>query len=520
MGMLLSLSSHVRTFTLTMCDYTSSRPLLEKIVESYANAEQEVPAIIFECVKCTPGLVGQWAELIVKERFLPLSIDGFRERVNWLRSISSGEDLKENWKLLVAYLTACEKNPICFGGISDRLIEAGIGIGPELGSADDMPHFVPLCMALIILFVDRNSLGVTEQRLRSLLKSVLDVLNQDNFVEKNDKDFESFVHRALMLRLALRSDDLSITMRLSEFLPGNCYRGTLEDAISEAVVIRREYFFHGISSKQELRLFLLSPIYNLFPVGWAALNIKQSARLEPHISLQKWIVHNDSFEVFPKTLDMICDLKNATLLDTYSSPQLVCLVSMADMCAISNLQQFYYWLSQLKGPIDTSREGQNRLLEVYLRKSDSSSSMNLTTEDSGLLKKWWTGVVEKNLQIARCFDFESVEAASFIGAPKGCPDHDVTVIWREVKESGYVDDYDDDDASSGEEVETEVDSRVRVHIAAIEIKDRRFAGQIEWDRKLENLLSFRCAFWWLQQVYRDSFDLKFHIILAGREHDE
>eukprot|EP01035_Chromulina_nebulosa_P014156 gene14156-18742_t len=47
MGRLLSHSSHVRTFTLTMCDYTSSRPLLEKIVESYVNAEQGVPAIIF-----------------------------------------------------------------------------------------------------------------------------------------------------------------------------------------------------------------------------------------------------------------------------------------------------------------------------------------------------------------------------------------------------------------------------------------------------------------------------------------
>eukprot|EP01036_Dinobryon_divergens_P028460 gene28460-37406_t len=525
MGRLLSHSSHVRTFTLTMCDYTSSRPLLEKIVESYVNAEQGVPAIIFECIKCTPGLVGQWAELIVKERFLPLSIVGFRERVNWLINISSEEPLKENWKLLVEYLTACEKNPNSFGGISDRLITAGIGIGPGLDTTEDLPHFVPLCMALIILFVDGNSLGAREQRLWSLLNSVLYVLNQGNIVQKNGKDFESFVHRALMLRLALRSDDLRVTMRLSEFLPGNCYRGTLEETISEAIVIRREYLFHGISSEQELRLFLLSPIYNLFPVGLATVNSKQSApSLATHTSLQKWILQNASFEVFPKTLDMKCDLKNATLMKTAqadSSPQLVCLVTKADKCAVSTLQQFYYWLSQLKGPIDTSRERQNRLLDVYLS-SSSSSIMNLTADDRRHLVKWWTGMVEKNLQIARCFEFESVDAASFIGTPKACPGHDVTVIWRGVKESGYDDDYECEEGKPpGGVVKVEVDSRVRVHIAAIEVKDRRFTGQqIEWDSKLENLLSLRCAFWWLQLVYRDSFDLKFHVIFAGREHDE
>ena len=58
---LLAHSSAIEPFTLKMCDYyTSSRPLLDKIVKSYG--ERAVPAILFECVKCTPGLIGHWAE--------------------------------------------------------------------------------------------------------------------------------------------------------------------------------------------------------------------------------------------------------------------------------------------------------------------------------------------------------------------------------------------------------------------------------------------------------------------------
>eukprot|EP01036_Dinobryon_divergens_P022423 gene22423-30676_t len=109
---LLSHSSAARTFTLKMCDYTSSRSLLEKIVESYANAKLAVPAIIFECVECTPGLIGQWAEFIVNDKYTPSSIYDFRSRATCLYAISSGQPLQGNWKLLVEFLTACEQDPV------------------------------------------------------------------------------------------------------------------------------------------------------------------------------------------------------------------------------------------------------------------------------------------------------------------------------------------------------------------------------------------------------------------------
>eukprot|EP01035_Chromulina_nebulosa_P034380 gene34380-46112_t len=339
MTKLLSHSSAIQSFTLKMCDYTSSRPLLEKIVQSYG--EREVPAIFFECVKCTPGLIGQWAEFIVNGLHFPSSIDEFRTSVPWLYDISSGLSLQNNWKLLVDYLIACEMNPADktgeFGEITDRLVTAGIGIGTGAGenaTSDTIPHFIPLCMALIIRFTDEKLLNPRELRLWEMMSSVLDVLNhQTNITKKTGKDF---VQRALMLRLALRSDDTRVEIKLSSLLPGKkIYKGTLEEIAafnSEVVVIKRDYFFHGISSTEELKLFLLSPIYNLFPVGWTTLTTSttQSVSMTPQLSLQKWIQQNSALQEIPRFNDMKCSLVNSNLMKDSDSPQLVSLVSKAD----------------------------------------------------------------------------------------------------------------------------------------------------------------------------------------------
>ena len=535
MTKLLSHSSAIQSFTLKMCDYTSSRPLLEKIVKSYG--EREVPAIFFECVKCTPGLIGQWAEFIVNGLHFSSSIDEFRTSVPWLYDISSGLSLQNNWKLLVDYLIACEMNPAdktgAFGKITARLVTAGIGTGIGTGentTSDTMPHFIPLCMALIIRFTDEKSLHPNELRLWEMMSSVLGVLHQTNIMKKNGKNFESFVQRALMLRLALRSDDTRVEIKLSSLLPGKkIYKGTLEEiaAFNSEVVIKRDYFFHGISSKEELKLFLLSPIYNLFPVGWTTLTSTKSVRMTPQLSLQKWIRQNSALQVLPSS-DMKCSLVNSNLMKDSESPQLVSLVSKADNSPpTSILQQFYYWLSKRSVPIDdTSRGGQIELLDAHLLSlSDSSSSsmfMMIDPTMKKLLSKWWRGIVERNLQIARCFE-NNVEA-SFICAPEGCPGHDVTLLWREKKESDYVDEYEyqegEEDSLKEEGDGEEDDSRVVVHIAAIEIKDRRFTESDEWNDKLAHLLSLRCVFWWLQLIHREKFDLKFHIIFAERDHDE
>ena len=115
---------------------------------------------------------------------------------------------------------------------------------------------------------------------------MLDVLNQANIIMKeNGKDFESFVQGALMLRLALRSDDTRVKINLSSLLPGNIYKGTLEETAAFIPLKKRQYFFHGILSKEELKLFLLCPIHNLFPVGWATLT---SARVSVWHRSLRW----------------------------------------------------------------------------------------------------------------------------------------------------------------------------------------------------------------------------------------
>eukprot|EP00597_Dinobryon_sp_UTEXLB2267_P000141 CAMPEP_0170057106 /NCGR_PEP_ID=MMETSP0019_2-20121128/243_1 /TAXON_ID=98059 /ORGANISM="Dinobryon sp., Strain UTEXLB2267" /LENGTH=709 /DNA_ID=CAMNT_0010261743 /DNA_START=982 /DNA_END=3108 /DNA_ORIENTATION=- len=478
---LLSNSSAVKTFTLKMCDYISSRPLLGKIVESYADVGRAVPGIIFESVKCTPGLIGQWAEFIVNDKSFPSNIVDFRSNVSWLYNISSGLPLQENWKLLVAYLTACETDPNntthTLESMTDRLITAGIGTQSN-GAGEIIPHFVPICMVLIILYTDRNALNTKEQLLLNMMISLVDVLQQADIIKKDGKNFESFVQRALMLRLALRSDYLTVFMNLSSLIPGSIYKGTVEETSPSCEkVITREYFFHGISSKEELKQFLLSPIYNLFPVGWATLNSKKCSSVTPITSLQNWIQQNTSLELLPP-LDMYCELKNSVLMNQDKTkrdlPQPVSLVPMADngvLCAFQ--QQFYCWLSQFPGPIDTSKRGQIDLINTYL---NSSNLMNQETKDE--LLKWWRGIVERNLPIARCF--ENNMEASFICTPENARGHDLTFLWKELKATGFVDEYEcqeiDDSLKEGEGEE----DRVIVHIAAIEIKDRRFTPPTDW----------------------------------------
>lgn len=130
-----------------------------------------------------------------------------------------------------------------------------------------------------------------------------------------------------MLRLALRSDDRRVEVKLSSLLPGGIYEGSVEETVlfngkeEEVVVMKREYFFHGISSEEVLKLFLLPPIYNLFPVGWRTTTLSSSKKsatsTTSHTSLQRWIVEerNASLQLIPN-FDMTCDLINSTMMST------------------------------------------------------------------------------------------------------------------------------------------------------------------------------------------------------------
>ena len=62
--------------SLSLCDFSSAKPLLKLIVSQYQGVK--VPMLLFETVKSTPGLVGLWAERVFKHHFLDTSLGGIR----------------------------------------------------------------------------------------------------------------------------------------------------------------------------------------------------------------------------------------------------------------------------------------------------------------------------------------------------------------------------------------------------------------------------------------------------------
>ena len=53
------------------------------------------------------------------------------------------------------------------------------------------------------------------------------------------------------------------------------------------------------------------------------------------------------------------------------------------------------------------------------------------------------------------------------------------------------------------------------------MKDRKNTTTVdEWQGKVEASLSERCLVLWLKDLIADEFEVVFHIMLVGREHDE
>lgn len=54
------------------------------------------------------------------------------------------------------------------------------------------------------------------------------------------------------------------------------------------------------------------------------------------------------------------------------------------------------------------------------------------------------------------------------------------------------------------------------HICAIEVKNQRTTPTEDWNKKF-TALSDRCIVWWLPAIFDEIFDVKFHVVFAGRE---
>jgi hypothetical protein len=105
----------LKVLSLSLCEFSSARPLLHKIKEEYEKEEYlnikktPFPLFLYEVVKSTPGLVGFWAERLFREKIKDSSIDGFAS-INWVSRITSADNLQYNWELVVRFFVCLEMN--------------------------------------------------------------------------------------------------------------------------------------------------------------------------------------------------------------------------------------------------------------------------------------------------------------------------------------------------------------------------------------------------------------------------
>ena len=101
---LLASSSNITRYTLELCDFSTSRPLIRKILGEYNNSTKSgnfipFPLSLFEIVKSTPGLIGYWAELL-KRKVYCHNIFDFARQMTWLENLTEtgehGGSLKAN----------------------------------------------------------------------------------------------------------------------------------------------------------------------------------------------------------------------------------------------------------------------------------------------------------------------------------------------------------------------------------------------------------------------------------------
>lgn len=83
-------SCPIKSFTLELCDFSSSRPLLRAIRDKYQEHNVKLPLTLFEAVKSTPGVVGMWAQDLFDGHFPNSLVDfGLGSQSVWLKRVVS-----------------------------------------------------------------------------------------------------------------------------------------------------------------------------------------------------------------------------------------------------------------------------------------------------------------------------------------------------------------------------------------------------------------------------------------------
>ena len=108
---LASSAAPVENFSLGVCEFATVRPQLNVIIQEYRNAKVDVPLMLLQAVKSTPGLVGLWAERVFESDSSDVSIDKFAKKVPWVTTLTKDDvTTQRNWNLAMGYWTLLENS--------------------------------------------------------------------------------------------------------------------------------------------------------------------------------------------------------------------------------------------------------------------------------------------------------------------------------------------------------------------------------------------------------------------------
>ena len=472
---------HVIFKTLSLCDFSSAKPLLKLIVDAYPKV-LKIPMLLFETVKSTPGLVGLWAERVFSLNCFDTSLIQFARSLPWISRVTKltpdyGEvvpPVAHNWSLVVEYLQALDANNTSYRStykdmekLGHDLVSNKIGVLQKEFGSDGTETIQlmlsPLCF-VCISSSEYEPKTLLEKDLKAAIKTAITECElrpeRNDGSSNNGKIFENFIVNAFKARIIIRiinrrrSEEslLWATFRFIDLLPVDASRIIVDSFTMEGRSFNNYVFpcyLHGISSKKNLSKMLTAPLYYLFPLGLEVLHTDGS--------------NNHSGVIIPLVQEcspVVCD---NLYFDIEVSPR-CCDKKMSFVSNVKNAASF--------------TPDEERFLSTSITPPSDKYSRDV--------KAIWYSMQDQIriiLDNRNCSIFEVSEGAA------GC---DLVILCKE--------------------------SPSKYHIAAIVVKDSHTTGKSTWQDKLFKLISFRCIVPRLKaELEKENIDLYYHIVFAGRD---
>lgn len=473
-----------KCLSLTLCDFSSSKPLLREIVRAYRERKVAVPMLLYETVKSTPGLVGLWAERVFTENAFDFSLAIFKDNLQWIKNISSltipvnksTSPAEENWSLIVEYLKLSEEADDVDGGeileerkliLGNKLVSNLIGVIQRTKRADDdaiettltLPS--PFCFVCIVRS-GYEPVDPFERELMDCIKGALQCCEARpgwNLSGKNEGvHFEKFVTESLTARIIIRKllGAPSSSADGWATFPFNClFPADVSSVVDAQSPLDMPYSLHGIASKSSLAKMLTSPLYYLLPLGLDELDREEA----------------DSAS------GIISDLVQGAASSNHQIPNFPVLLCYPKRCA-TPIQVVSKVLLDSRELI-LSMEEENILSHSTTAPTDSRKEVQQIWDSM----QGWIKFVMDNYMTCSIFPLANNAA--------GC---DLVLVCRDA---------------------TKADT---YHFVAVELKDSRSTKSKDWRDKLNLLKSCRCIVPRLRTMFaKENKTLEYHIVFARGE---